>query len=1276
MKKAIKNIFLASFTIVLFVIILTLNIWAEDNKFAGGSGTENDPYLIETTEHLNNVRIYTDAHYKLIEDIVFSDEDFIENGAFYNNGLGWLPIDFSGVFDGNNHTIQALSITVTESPDKELSFGLFGNISYAKVCNIVMLNTSIFINNNHYTYVGCIAGNAYKSDISNCSVEGNITVKNTRMSCALYAGGIVGDASSGSVTFVKSKVNITTEGNDRIGGICGNFGNGSISSATNYGNLSGTSTMGGIVGETSTSTIEHCTNYGSLYSRLPLDRTSSSSTCGGIVGDALGKTYINLCSNHGNVLSDAVEDGWSTAAGIVAFADSTTSDETSKISKCYNSGEISAQGASVSNAGGITGCGYFFPIYDCYNSGKIVSISNAGGIIGFSQGVTVTTCYNTGDIVATYPGGIVGAELDSCFTYCIYMDNVPNACGKGTLEMTICTTLEMQNESTFTDWDFDNTWGFEEDNTYLFPTLIYNPTSVDTCGIKGHKWCEWTTTIGSTRTTDGEECRYCSTCLTYESRIIPKTGIAYPVIGGNVYFDSSTGEIYDCDETMYRINIPSEINAISVTSIAPYAFYNCYSLTSVTIPDSVTSIGINAFLMCDSLTSVTIGNGVTSIGDGAFFSCKKLESVTLGNSVTSIGVGAFSYCENLTSINIPDNVTNIDQQAFEHCISLETITMPDSITSITDNLFDYCRNLKSIKIGNSVTDIGNYAFKDCTSLESIVIPKNVTSMGEYAFYGCNLLETIYYGGLKDEWNLVKFGVSAIPSNVEIIYNYPCSVYGHAWSEWIVSSEPDCTESGHKYRQCSICKIVETKDIPSLGHKWGEWFVFTTPGCGTNGSEKRICNYCDRYETKSIPATQNHTYGDWEITVEPTCIAEGSQTKNCIVCGSSITQSILAKGHKYSVSITAPTCNQSGYTTYTCFCGDSYVSDVTSTLDHTFGKWIITIEPDCVTEGEETRTCVNCDTYETQSVPATGNHTYGEWSITKVANCTELGENIRYCVNCDATEKAVTETNEDHTWSSWTTSTNPTCMLEGSVIRICEKCGDYESKLIPATGNHIFDKWIVTIEPTAISMGEKTRQCVNCDATETEEIEKLEMTNPFTDVKDGQWYTEGILWCYHSSYMAGVSDTVFGRKDNVTRAMFATILAKIDGSDISGYSKMSFTDVKPGQWYSNAIEWAASNGYAAGLGEGIFGYKQNVSREQIALFFYTYSSKNGIDVSAKANLSAYTDLDRVHSWALDAVQWAVAKGLISGTSETTLSPRDSAARAEIALVIKNYVENVK
>jgi hypothetical protein len=191
------------------------------------------------------------------------------------------------------------------------------------------------------------------------------------------------------------------------------------------------------------------------------------------------------------------------------------------------------------------------------------------------------------------------------------------------------------------------------------------------------------------------------------------------------------------------------------------------------------------------------------------------------------------------------------------------------------------------------------------------------------------------------------------------------------------------------------------------------------------------------------------------------------------------------------------------------------------------------------------------------------------------------------------------------------------------------------------------------------------------------LPKLEAQDIFEDVKPDRWYTDAIYYCYNNGYMAGLSDTVFGYKNTVTRAMFVTILAKIDGSDLSAYEgKSSFSDVKTDGWYTAAIEWAYQNGYAAGLGDGIFGYKADVSREQIALFFYTYSTKVGVDVSAKADISGFADYDRIHDWALDAVAWAVEAGLIEGTGENYVSPRASATRSEIAVIVMNYVENIK
>ena len=229
----------------------------------------------------------------------------------------------------------------------------------------------------------------------------------------------------------------------------------------------------------------------------------------------------------------------------------------------------------------------------------------------------------------------------------------------------------------------------------------------------------------------------------------------------------------------------------TVTSIGSSAFFNCYSLTSVVIPNSVTSIGDGAFDYCSSLTSVVIPKNVTSIGDYAFRNCSDLTSVVIPNSVTSIGSGAFSGCSGLTSVVIPNNVTSIGSSAFSGCTSLHSLKLPRRMDgNIERYAFARCTQLKEVVLPDTVGRLSDSMFTGCTQLHTVTLPSVFLSTGtsschRNAFAGCTNLKCLIMpspeplDGFKMFSRTVLNGVSVIVPNGSL-ETYSADGY---WARW-------------------------------------------------------------------------------------------------------------------------------------------------------------------------------------------------------------------------------------------------------------------------------------------------------------------------------------------------------------------------------------------------------------------------------------------------------------------------------------------------------------
>ena len=540
--------------------------------------------------------------------------------------------------------------------------------------------------------------------------------------------------------------------------------------------------------------------------------------------------------------------------------------------------------------------------------------------------------------------------------------------------------------------------------------------------------------------------------------------------------------------------------------------------------------------------------------------------------------------------------------------------------------------------GVTVTSIGGSAFRYCTSLTSVTIPDSVTSIGGWAFTDCASLTSV-----------------TIPDGVTSIGEYTFS-----WCTSLTSATiPDSVTSigEFAFHNCkSLTSMTIPRSVVSIGYDafgWCESLTSVTILDGVRSIGNSAFTDCKSLTSVTIPNSV-------------TSIGRGAFS-SC----ASLTGIWVAEGNSHYVSDASGVLfNKDKTTLVQCpgaFAVYTIPGSVTSIGDDAFSGCAsltsVTI-PDSVTSiGNYAFSCCGSLT----DVYFTGTET--AWNCITIGTANDALKNANIHYNYVS-----------HTHSYKAVVTAPTCTSKGYTTHTCA-CGDsYVDTYVDALG-HAWDNGKVTKEPTATETGVRTFTCTRCSATKTESIPvvSVDVTQMFTDVEKN-WAYPGIQYCVTHGIMGGMGDGTFAPTGTTTRAQIVQILYNLEGTPaVSGTTP--FTDLTA-NWYKPAILWAYQNNVVAGTSPTTFAPDQPVTREQIAVILtqYMFHVLKMERTWTPADLSTFPDGANVSSWAKEAMQDAVALGLINGTKASDgvvyLDPQGSAARQQVATILMNFCQNVK
>lgn len=620
----------------------------------------------------------------------------------------------------------------------------------------------------------------------------------------------------------------------------------------------------------------------------------------------------------------------------------------------------------------------------------------------------------------------------------------------------------------------------------------------------------------------------------------------------------------------------------------------------------------------DKIQSAVIESGVQSISGGAFSGCTALEKVSISETVTQIDLNAFGGCTSLAAFEVAEGnkafssdggvLFSADKELLRCPVGKSAdYTVPSGTVAIAGGAFKDCAKLESLVIPDSVISIGESAFENCAALKRITLPKNITKLEASCFSGCAALAEI-----------------ALPDNVKTL--------------------------GEKvFSGCAALKSVkipaEVTVIPTEAFSGCSSLESITIPKNVSHINERAFDGCTAL--KKVDYLGSDT--DWSrVTKETGNNALGNAEK-------SFTRT--DHEHKYTDTVIPPTCTERGCTVHLCACGDKREDSYTPPLGHSYKGGIcvrcgildpnkdtqhkhdfisIVTKPTCLTEGFTTYTCSCGECYTKDYVSAVGHKT--QLQNAKAAGCLTGGyTGDEVCTVCGKVFKqgsVIFALGHDPQPARVKA---PTCTESGYTgDLICMRCGDMTQigKTVAAAGHKFFGG-----------------VCSVCGAKGAEAAPK------FDDVKSGAFYFDAVQWAVENGITNGTGKNTFSPNDVCSRYQIVMFLWRAAGQP-EAKAAVSFADVKPGDIFYEAVQWAVERGITKGTSSTSFSPFAPCTRGQIVTFLYR--SAGSPKVSGACNFSDVSSGSFCH----DAVIWASSEGITNGTSAGRFSPDEGCTRGQV------------